>query len=76
MIRDNGRGIAPDRLTDIQKRLKEEQNTFESIGLSNVLQRIRLRFGDEYGLIIDSTVDAGTEVQISMPIIGGNEQDV
>jgi two-component system sensor histidine kinase YesM len=76
MIRDNGRGIAPDRLADIQKRLKEEQNTFESIGLSNVLQRIRLRFGDEYGLIIDSTVDAGTEVQISMPIIGGNEQDV
>lgn len=76
MIRDNGRGIAPDRLADIQKRLKEEHETFESIGLSNVLQRIRLRFRDEYGLIIDSTVDAGTEVQISMPIIGGNEQDV
>lgn len=39
-----------------------------SIGLANVHQRIRLFYGEEYGLRINSRAEFGTEVEISLPV--------
>lgn len=68
-IADNGCGIAPERLAELQTVLREE--TFESdghIGLLNVNSRIRLLYGDAYGISIESTPSAGTKCTLRFPI--------
>ena len=40
----------------------------ESFGLYNVAERIRLYYGNEYGLNIDSTENIGTTVSIILPL--------
>ena len=40
-----------------------------SIGLKNVHERIRMRFGNSYGLTINSYEKTGTEIKIKVPQI-------
>jgi LytS/YehU family sensor histidine kinase len=63
-VEDDGPGINSVRLTEI---LKPEQKS-KSIGLRNVDGRLRTLYGDEYCLFITSGVDAGTCVQIKIPL--------
>jgi two-component system sensor histidine kinase YesM len=39
------------------------------VGLFNINNRIKLMFGDEYGLSIESRENGGTGVSILLPII-------
>lgn len=39
------------------------------IGLTNVNQRIRLYYGDEYGLTMESTEGIGTTITVRIPQI-------
>jgi two-component system sensor histidine kinase YesM len=52
---------------------KLEMNTVEtvstSIGMLNVNQRIKLFYGKQYGLHIESQLDKGTTVTIRVPLI-------
>ncbi|MCK5155643.1 MAG: histidine kinase [Spirochaetales bacterium] len=58
---DNGRGIAPERLAEVCKRLEVfDPHDSSSYGLANVNERIKLVFGDQYGLTINSQLDKGT----------------
>ena len=43
------------------------------IGVKNVNERIRLYFGEEYGLTIDSEPDEGTTVRIHLPAMSCEE---
>ena len=45
------------------------------IGLVNVDRRIRMRYGPEYGLSIDSAPGAGTRVVIELPLEEGREPE-
>ena len=40
---------------------------FRSVGIKNIHDRIVLSYGAEYGLKIDSIVEEGTEVTITVP---------
>lgn len=65
---DDGVGIEPEKLEEVLEGL----NNFEKldkthIGLSNVNQRIKLLYGEEYGLIIQSKWMEGTTVIIELP---------
>jgi two-component system sensor histidine kinase YesM len=69
-VQDNGRGIAPDALAEIRRRLERGEGEPEyegGIGLLNVSQRIRLHYGDGYGLAIESAPGRGTTVTVRMP---------
>lgn len=57
VIRDNGVGIGD------RKRLEE------GYGVSNVRERIRLFYGDGYGVSFDSRVGEGTTVRIIVPVL-------
>ncbi|MDO5424368.1 MAG: histidine kinase [Eubacteriales bacterium] len=48
--------------------IKDEYN-WQSIGLKNVHDRIRLLYGETYGVTVTSTVGIGTMVQVLMPVI-------
>ncbi len=74
---DDGVGIEKSRLDAINEKLSlgvdtssgEPGPVSRGIALYNVNQRIKLNFGEPYGLIIYSTPDSGTDVEISLPLI-------
>lgn len=67
-VTDNGLGMTPERLKQVIESLqrKSEYNK-DFYGLYNVNERIRMIFGSDYGLSINSTYGAGTEVTIRLP---------
>lgn len=70
-IQDNGKGMSEEKLAEIRQQLSEvsagEDNTH--IGLKNVHRRIRLRYGEPYGLEIFSEPGAGTRVVLCLPLL-------
>lgn len=67
-VTDDGRGMDEEELDEIRASLSAEGNESGKIyGLYNVNERIKLGFGEEYGLDIDSTYDRGTTVTITLP---------
>lgn len=69
IVTDDGIGMSEDRLEQIRDRISNPKPESDEIfGLYNVNERIRLRFGDQYGISIKSQYGVGTEVRISLPI--------
>lgn len=82
-IKDSGKGISEKKLRELNDSLNEtpfksmekhyisrktERKTGHTgIALKNVSQRIKLLFGEEYGLYIFSTLGVGTNVKITIP---------
>jgi len=65
-VEDNGVGMTPEQCRMI---LQNEPSGQTGIGIKNVNDRIRIYFGEAYGLKIESEPDVGTKVIISMPKI-------
>ncbi|QNK57169.1 sensor histidine kinase [Paenibacillus sp. PAMC21692] len=77
-VSDNGAGMSAENLSEIQSRLKSQEpsemlegklDTDGGIGLLNVHSRIRMVFGDEYGLSVTSEPGEGTTVLFRMPAV-------
>ena len=68
-ITDNGAGIAPDKMLEIQDMLKGMKSEKDNVGYGvfNVNERLRLSFGNEYGLNFISTLGVGTTVEVWHP---------
>lgn len=67
---DNGCGIEPKILREIQNQCNESLLAKElpcHYGISNVHHRLRLYYGNDYGLQIKSHVSKGTTVTIKIP---------
>ncbi len=69
---DNGVGIPPEKINMI---LNEDSNKsrLSGIGIKNVEERIKMLFGDSYGINIESEIGVFTNVEITIPIIKGDE---
>lgn len=73
-IRDNGSGIKHDKLEQLKSRLIESPlHATGSIGLINVNERIKVFFGTEYGLHIESTSGQGTLIILKIPAGKGGQ---
>lgn len=71
-VRDDGIGMAPDRLAYVQALIRGEQRDEESpsgFGLFNVNQRLQLNYGAAYGLEIDSVYGEGTAATAVIPAV-------
>lgn len=66
-VRDNGPGISPQQLCQLQKSLSNATTSDAGFGLRNVNERLRLHYGIEYGLEIRSQPGQFTVVQIKIP---------
>lgn len=76
-IVDNGRGIEPEELEEINNRLQLAETSGESFGIRSVHERLKLTYGSAYGMDIQSEPDAGTVVTVKLPIMKeGEERDV
>ena len=61
---DDGLGIEPEKLVQLRTELKQSQ---EGYGLKNVDIRVKLRYGEGYGVSIMSIPDKGTCVRVEIP---------
>ena len=70
-VKDNGCGIPEDKLADLNEKLtcSKPEDYSSSIGLINVQSRIKLFYGQEYGISIESQLGEGTSVKIKIPVI-------
>ena len=63
-VRDNGVGMTAEQ---VQAILHRQPGDRTGIGIKNVDDRLKIYFGKQYGLRIDSVPDEGTCVEIRMP---------
>ena len=75
-IDDNGLGISKENLEKINENLKKNLQKTESIGLMNINNRIKLKFGEDYGIYISSESNNGTTVKIKLPILKDGDEIV
>ena len=65
---DNGIGMAPEQVENLLSGKSYPRKRGSGIGIKNVDQRIKLYFGEKYGLQIKSEPDVGTKVIIHLPM--------
>ena len=86
-ISDNGMGMTEKRLKEINDKLsnmtleyiKPDSEVHGGIAVVNVNNRIKLLFGEEYGISMQSTLNMGTDVEITLPLmkkdLGGQNEN-
>lgn len=67
-IIDNGIGIDTQNLKNIRDKLNFDGEYSNHIGLFNTNKRLKLTYGDNYGLLINSKLGLGTVIYIKIPI--------
>ena len=76
IVSDNGEGIESEQLKELNNRIhsqdlqmetKDSTQSHTGIALPNVNKRIRLLFGDQYGINVYSVLGHGTDVEIIVP---------
>lgn len=69
-VEDNGIGMAEERLLKVCARIQNKAPVENDIyGLYNVNERIRLNFGEQYGITIESEYMKGTVVSVKLPCL-------
>lgn len=68
-VEDNGLGMPEEEAAELLNGEERPHKHGSGVGLINVHSRLRLRFGDEYGLIIHSCPDEGMRIQIHIPYV-------
>ncbi|MFL7893413.1 MAG: histidine kinase [Anaerolineales bacterium] len=78
-VEDSGVGLTPYKLSRILERLNDESDEItpdgEGFGLANVNKRIKLYYGDQYGLSIESQYREGTRVKVVIPLEENHHPD-
>lgn len=64
-VEDNGVGMTKEQCESILH--KEVKGQTGGIGIKNVNDRVKIYFGEQYGMKIESELDEGTKVSIRMP---------
>ncbi len=60
-VRDNGKGMSSERIEQVMS------GTGSSVGMRNVHQRLKLMYGERYGITIQSNPGSGTVIMICLP---------
>jgi two-component system sensor histidine kinase YesM len=70
-VKDDGIGIPPEKLNEIRNLLECKERNTDSLGMGlfNVHERIRIMFGQRYGVEIESMFQTGTAVNLRIPAL-------
>lgn len=68
VCKDDGAGMNRQTLDEIQELLKHPSNKTNHSGLYNIHRRVQLRYGEDYGIKIESMEEAGTCLQVTLPV--------
>lgn len=71
IVSDNGSGMTKEALEQVRKDINRggTEEPYNGFGLYNVNERIRLNYGEEYGLTMESEEGIGTKSIIKIPAI-------
>lgn len=70
VVRDNGRGMSEERIAEICRlAYKTERGGY---GIRNTIQRLKLHYGEQYGLWIRSVQNEYTEVTVAVRFVEGS----
>ncbi|OPA79415.1 hypothetical protein BVG16_10080 [Paenibacillus selenitireducens] len=73
-IQDNGKGMSAEKLEQLRERLNQlDEHSHASIGLRNVNERLKIIYGEECHLHLDSRMNAGTNIRMMLPYAKGGE---
>ena len=75
-IKDNGNGMSEEAIRKIKDGLEKNIQKPNSIGLMNINNRLKLNFGEQYGIYINSRINEGTTVSIKIPVLGDEVNNV
>lgn len=76
VVEDNGVGMDVEELEVLRTEIQRPcQDTEKGFGLANVNERIRMFYGPEYGLHIESEKGVGTKVTVTIPAIRPNQEE-
>jgi two-component system sensor histidine kinase YesM len=67
-VKDNGNGMSEEKLRRIWQH-EHSHHGLSSFGISNIQERIRLRYGHPFGITIFSKPGEGVEVQLRIPLV-------
>lgn len=70
-VADNGEGIGSEKLQQILTNSIDDVRSqkFSGIGLININERLKMKYGKEYGLSISSEYGQGTSVTVTLPVM-------
>ena len=68
-IEDNGTGMTEEQLAILIEDLNISEIDNRRIGIRNIHQRIRLKYGEKYGVYIESKEGYGTKFELMLPLI-------
>ncbi|TWD88269.1 two-component system sensor histidine kinase YesM [Neobacillus bataviensis] len=71
IVEDNGPGMEPSFLEKLKK--GEVKTRGQGIGLANIMDRIKLSFGNDYGVEIESEPNNGAKIILVLPYDRGEE---
>lgn len=75
IIRDNGVGIEKEKLKEIKEKIENPNSEYLSsnkrVALINIQRRIKLKYGEKYGLSISSVIKEGSVFTLTIPKILG-----
>jgi len=76
-VLDDGIGMTEERLLTVRNSLDEKSDDVrnENYGLRNVNERLRLHYGMDATLNIDSKANSGTQITFSIPIMEGPHEN-
>lgn len=66
---DDGAGMDGEKLEALRAYIETGEGPFSGIGLRNVHRRIRLAYGDGYGVRVESAPGRGTMVAVEVPVL-------
>ncbi|MDY3917877.1 MAG: sensor histidine kinase [Candidatus Limivivens sp.] len=72
---DNGQGMTEEEIRQIFQGKERKQNDNTSIGLENVISRLKLNFGEACTVQIDSEPERYTRITLGLPALEGEEKD-
>ena len=70
IVRDNGKGISPEGIKQLLNGEGMHQKNHTSVGVVNVRERLRLNYGRQCELNIESQVGSYTQITIRIPAVG------
>ncbi len=73
-VKDDGPGVAPEKLAVLRRMIVSEEIRTEHNGLQNISRRLILKYGDECGLFLDS--EEGKSFTVTAKLRCGGRKDV
>lgn len=64
---DNGKGMSEEQLERKNQELNVREQNQEYIGLSNIQMRLKIEFGEEYGIYLSKGIESGVKVTMKIP---------